>query len=350
MYNKKQLFELLKKVYEDPNLLIIGEQFHIGDGEAVIRTIERFVKNSGKNPGILGFDIRLNNLCKLDETATAQIISDLTEYVKQGGIITASAHMANPLVGDPRKPAWGGCLGEDEDWETMLTEGTDYNKVFTEELDAIADFLEMLKKNGVPVIWRPFHECNGGWFWFSMVQVFRDEENKPIKKVFLKEETFIKAWRYMYDYLTNERGLDNLLWEFSPNMVDIDCPGMTQALYGFPGEYCDLVGFDWYSGGNYEIGRNNTYKDLASTGKPVAVAEWGPAGDILRNPEKGTKQEDLFTSEDLLALIRRMSNDGYSASYLMTWTSPWSINEMTKGDVLMGAEGILGREDVAKML
>lgn len=345
MYSKQQVIDLFNKVQADKNLLIFGEE--MSNYPAMVgRTLERFKNNNGKYPGILGFDIRMSNLVKLGEEGIEQVVSELTDYAEKGGLVTCSAHFANPKNKNPEVDGYRGFFGFDETWMELITEGTELNKYFKIELSAIADFLEKLKNNNVPVIWRPLHEANGGWFWFGIVQKNPEtEEKRPIK-----EETYVAAWKYIYDYFMTERKLDNLLWEYSPNIVADNNEGMTRALYGYPGDLCDFVGMDWYSSGNYEISLNSTYKDLASTGKPVAFAEWGPNGPIRANAELGTKQPDLFNGEDLLALVRRMSADGYSATYMLTWTSPWTINEMTKGDIFMSAEGILGLEDVAKML
>lgn len=344
MYTKEQLKKLFDKVYADKELLIIGEE--MSNRPAMVNeTLERFKKNTGKYPGILGFDIRQSNLAALGEEGRARVVKEITEYAEKGGIVTCSAHMANPKNKNPDVDGYRGFFGFDEEWEKMITEGNEINKYFKLELKAIADFLEALKNNGVPVIWRPLHETNGSWFWFCMVQRNPDTgESRPIK-----EETFRNTWKYIYDYFMVERKLDNLLWAFSPNIVADDNSGMTRALYGYPGDMCDFVGMDWYSGGNYEIAANSTYKDLASTGKPVSFTEWGPAGAIRADLAKGQKQEDIFTAEDMLKLIRRLSTDGYTMVYLLTWTSPWTINEMTKGDVLMSADGILGLEDIANM-
>ena len=70
----------------------------------------------------------------------------------------------------------------------------------------MGDFLESLKdENGklVPVIFRPWHENNGSWFWWGQ-KLCSDEEYKSL-------------WNLLQDYLTG-RGLDNLLWSYSPNL------------------------------------------------------------------------------------------------------------------------------------
>ncbi|MBR3967504.1 MAG: hypothetical protein IKJ91_10575 [Clostridia bacterium] len=345
MYTKQQVIELFKKVYADKNLLIFGEEMN-NSPSMVSKTLERFKNNTGKYPGILGFDIRKSNLAKLGEEGIEQVVSEITDYAEKGGLVTCSAHLANPKNKNPDVDGYRGIIGGNETWLEMLTDGTELNKYFKMELSAIADFLEKLKKNKVPVIWRPLHEANGCWFWFCMVQW--DEKTQYHRSI--NEETFIATWKYIYDYFNYERNLDNLLWEYSPNIVADDNKGMKRALYGYPGNMCDFVGMDWYSSGNYEIEKNSTYKDLASTGKPLAFAEWGPRGAIKANPEEGTKQPDIFSGEDLLALVRKLSSDGYTATYMLTWTSPLTLNEMTKGNIFMNANGILGLEDVAKMI
>ena len=70
-----------------------------------------------------------------------------------------------------------------------------------QELDQLAAGLEELKEAGVVVIWRPFHEMNGDWFWWGA---------KPPAE-------FVKVWRHMFDYFTNTKQLDNLLWAYGPN-------------------------------------------------------------------------------------------------------------------------------------
>src|SRR5690349_8829219 len=93
------------------------------------------------------------------------------------------------------------------------------------ELDRVAEGLEQLKKAGVVVLWRPFHEMNGDWFWWN--------GKDP--------DTFIKLWRQMFDYFTTTKQLDNLLWVYSPNH------GKKTTDY-YPGDrYVDIVGLDAYT-------------------------------------------------------------------------------------------------------
>lgn len=88
------------------------------------------------------------------------------------------------------------------------------------ELDDIAAGLQQLRDAGVVVLWRPFHEMNGGWFWWGA--------KKP--------DVFMQLWRQMFDYFTVQKKLNNLLWVYAANTG-----GRTTAFY--PGDgYVDLVG------------------------------------------------------------------------------------------------------------
>lgn len=341
MYTKKQLLDLMEKLYADKDLILVGEE--LSSYPSVVTTsLETFKKANGKYPGILGFDVRQANLTKLGKEGRERVVNDLIEYARKGGVITFSAHMANPRNQNPDESGWMGVLGGDDAWMEMLTEGTELNKWFKVELTTIADFLTIFRDENIPIIWRPFHEMNIPAFWFCIAR--REGEDRHV--VNIKSETFVAAWKYMYDYFTIERKLDNLLWEYTPNMVRDD---ETRALYGYVGDMCDLVGMDYYVRGEYEIGKNSTYKDLASTGKPVALSEWGPAGIFSAKPEEGQKQGDIYNALDLRALLNRMKEDGYYISYLLTWCGKWTLTAITKGDEFMRSKGILGLEDVAQM-
>jgi len=79
------------------------------------------------------------------------------------------------------------------DLNTLLAAGTETHTRWMGELDQIARGLQELEDAGVVVLWRPFHEMNGGWFWWGA--------HDP--------ETFIQVWRQMFDYLAKTKGLDN---------------------------------------------------------------------------------------------------------------------------------------------
>jgi mannan endo-1,4-beta-mannosidase len=86
----------------------------------------------------------------------------------------------------------------------MVTPGTEEHKMFHEQLRYTADYLEQLAEARVPLLFRPFHEIDGGWFWWT------DPETP---------EHTAALWRQMFHYLVNERGIHNLIWDFAPAHV-----------------------------------------------------------------------------------------------------------------------------------
>ena len=341
-YTKNDLMRLIKEVNSSDSVMI-GQQSNInGDSAAIAKTLCDFKQATGKELPIVGFDVRFSNLAKLGESGCNQVLGDLIDYASKGGIITASAHFSNPLKGDPAKESYRGSLGNDDVWQELVTKGSALNESFTSELSGIADFFEELEKCGVPIIWRPLHEANGCWFWFCMVQKLEGGLYK------VSEKCYRDLWIYIYNYMTVERGLKNLIWSYSPN-IGAESDSMVSPLYGYPGdEYVDIVGLDWYTNGNYErINETPTYSELASTGKIVNIAEFGPTGDALAKEAKD--QPDLFSCKDMLKYLENLKNDGKHIAYILNWTDVWSIKAMGYGDVLMNSSLTLSLDDVNKL-
>jgi len=106
-----------------------------------------------------------------------------------------------------------------------LEEGTWENQVLMADIEVIAKQLKKLKDADVPVLWRPLHEAEGGWFWWGA------EGPEPC----------VKLYRLLYDKLTNDYGLDNLIWVWT---------GYTFATSPawYPGDdVVDIVGYDKYN-------------------------------------------------------------------------------------------------------
>ncbi|MCB9207608.1 MAG: beta-mannosidase [Ignavibacteriales bacterium] len=193
--------------------------------------IESDVKKiSGDFPAVYGWDIgnigkRTNNDCIPFEVMKKLII----DAYERGGINTISSHMYNPYTGNnyndvkPTLPH-------------ILPGGTHHQK-FIEKLDLIADFLKDLKTEDgipIPIIFRPFHEHNGDWFWWGRGPA--------------AEKDFVKLWKFTVDYFINEKEIHNLLFAFSPDRSRMVYPLSTSDyLYGYPGDnYVDIFGFDNY--------------------------------------------------------------------------------------------------------
>ena len=351
LYTKEKLMKTLENVAVSDKIMI-GEEIQ-GNGAGIISEMIQYFADSagGHEPAIIGIDLACYGikLMDVDEKTKSGYICDLVDYASRGGVITASSHFDNP--GDPDKAVRRKIIGDktgtlsdyEAAFEELLTEGSELNKFWKDELIENARFLKALGDNGVPVIWRPLHESNGDWFWFCTSQ-----DGITLDSSYLR-----RMWIFIYDLYTNELGLNNLIWCYSPNTSSNteDKPGgLMSPWYCYPGdEYVDMVGADWYTGGNYEIGANDNYRQLIErTGKIGAITEFGPSGSLLAMDDQN--QEELFSCDDLRKLLENLRDDGYEITYLLTWGSKWGVPEMGRGDELMESEIALGLDDMAKLL
>src|SRR5690606_9091533 len=174
--------------------------------------------------------------------------------------------------------------------------------VFLERLNLVADFLESCKVGSVyvPIIFRPWHEHNGSWFWWGRGNV--------------SEKDYIALWRFTVDFLKNQRGLHHLIYAFSPDRSRMDlADGKQSYLYAYPGDdYVDVLGLDnyWDVGHTHntadsEIQKQQFVKSLQvltavarEKGKVAALTETGSMGiqhpkwftEVVLNPIKENRE------------------------------------------------------------
>lgn len=349
-YTKETLMQVMEDVY-DSKEIIIGEEVQGNTSDCIKKSIDLFVTATDVYPGIMGIDLACYgiDLMKHDDSWWSAYICDIVDYCSGGGILTASSHFANPSGNTKGSARCRGVLGYDDTkegyekaFEELLTDGTEYNRLWKEELATDARFLKALGDNGVTVLWRPLHESNGGWFWFCTTQ----------SKYTLDASYLKRMWIYIYDYYVNELGLTNLIWNYGPNTSSnvTDKPGGTMSpWYCYPGdEYVDMVGVDWYTSGNLEIMNGDNYLTLIEkTGKIGAITEFGPSGPILASG--GTTQEELFDCMSLYGTLLELEREDYNFVYLLTWGSIWGVSVMGKGREFMKTDIAIGRADVKAM-
>jgi hypothetical protein len=188
----------------------------------------------------------------------------------------------------------------------------------------LADFIQIFKDNGAPIILRPFLEMNGSWCWYSML--YKDTDG--IMKKY-PAEYIHKLWIDLYNYLVVERGFDNLIWVYSPNMANRapnDEVGICTVMYCYPGdEYVDIVGVDWYPGAKDQkdpIKMVNAYEDMVpATGKIFVY------GELSAGTENRTVGDNYtFTATDYGNLLKLYAENGVKSAYTLTWSS-WDTDE-----------------------
>ncbi|MBR1538061.1 MAG: beta-mannosidase, partial [Bacteroidales bacterium] len=179
---------------------------------------------AGRYPAVAGFDlggIELGNDCNLDGVPFDLMRKAALTQIARGGVVTFSWHPRNPLTGGD---AWD--ISSDEVVWSVL-EGGDKHGLFLEWLSRAADFLESL--GDVEVIFRPWHEHMGSWFWWGW-RLCSANEYKAL-------------YQLTHDYFVKERGLDRILWCFSPNGPVSEADYLSR----YPGdEFVDILGTDIY--------------------------------------------------------------------------------------------------------
>ena len=200
----------------------------------------------GDYPAVMGFDlggIEMGDEKNLDSVPFTRIRQEIARHHERGGIITISWHPRNPLTGGT---AWD--VSSNEVVKSVLPGGTMHEK-FTTWMQRVSLFLQSLKDakgKPIPVIFRPWHENNGSWFWWGQ-NLCSDEEYHAL-------------WNMLQDKLTAD-GLTNLLWSYSPNLDG----GWTEErfLKRYPGnDRVALIGEDAYQWGTEADFVTQITKDL----------------------------------------------------------------------------------------
>lgn len=217
--------------------------------------------------GPMNLDIPWRELQVNDLTAE-QHRQNLVDEIKvkhaEGRIITLMWHCCWPAFGDTCNGdtiwTWADGLPSDETWEELVTDGTPLNSAWKKQADAVIPYLRQLQDACIPVLWRPYHEMNGVWFWWC---------NKP------GEMGFKRLWTMMYEYFTYHHGLNNLLWVWNTN-APRDIPGDEAFAYEdfWPGEeYVDVLAADVYRG-DYKQSHHDQLLELGG-GKLISLGEVG---------------------------------------------------------------------------
>lgn len=202
---------------------------------------------------------------------TLVITEDILKSLQEGGLIigghdyTAVAVYleSNGTALDPNKDYAFYKADTEFDAANATVEGTWENKVFTEDLKNAAAYLKLLRDADIPVLWRPFHEAAGGWFWWGK-----------------DAASFKSLWIAMFNYFKTE-GLDNLIWVWTTEGDDADW---------YPGDqYVDIVGRDIYNKETADC--VSEYTSIAGNygNKIVSLSECGTVGLISEQWASGAR-------------------------------------------------------------
>ena len=201
------------------------------------------------------------------EDAREMMVEEIIKKHTDGHIITLMWHGCFPTEGDccDGSNIWAmENRPSDSTWTLLCTDNSPLNLEWKKQMDKFAGYLKQLQNENIPVLWRPYHEMNGVWFWWC---------NHP------GDDGFKKLWIMTYDYLTNHHQLNNLLWVWNTN-APRDIPGDEAFDYElfFPGhEYVDILAADVYRN-DYKQSHHDDLIGLAGN-KPISLGEVGGLPD-----------------------------------------------------------------------
>ena len=183
----------------------------------------------GDYPALMSFDLGRMEIYgdkTLDNVPLDRIRKEVIEQYKRGGMSSFSWHVDNPSTG---KDSWD--VSDSTVVKSVLPGGSNHVK-FLGWLDKLADYMNSIAlEDGtkVPVIFRPWHEHTGSWFWWGQ-NLCSTEEYKAL-------------WRMTYERL-QEKGATQLVYAYSPGSEPKDS---TAYLERYPGDdIIDLIGTDIY--------------------------------------------------------------------------------------------------------
>jgi mannan endo-1,4-beta-mannosidase len=253
---------------------------------------------TGKYPMIMGCDlggIELGDSCNLDGVPFGLMRKAVLKHIERGGIVTFSWHPRNPLTGGD---AWD--VSSNEVVKSILP-GGEKKAEFMLWLQRAADFIESLGPD-VAVIFRPWHENIGSWFWWGGRLCTAQE--------------YIELYRHTWLYFTKERGLTNILWCYSPNGPLKPEDYMSR----YPGdEFVDILGTDIYEfvapNEALEDAGDRFYEQVEDMLTTLAAISY-EHDKLMCLSETGLESipDTTWWTEYLYPSI-----EGYPISYVLTW-------------------------------
>lgn len=233
----RAVYAYLQQIYGKACLTGQMESTWMGSPDYEMNFIQ---KHTGRLPAIRGLDFTQSKF----QSVTNRAI----EWWQKGGIPMICWH-----TGIDFTSGYNESKAHNLNWEKAMTPGTAEYTNLLQAMDLAVPYLQMLEDAGVAVLWRPFHELDGGWFWWSKGGA----------------DSFVKLWQLMYSRYTDYWGLNNLIWllAYSGNGAEMTA--------WYPGDqYVDLIGAD-----RYDLETNGqlyaAVKEIAPEGMPVVFHECG---------------------------------------------------------------------------
>lgn len=221
---------------------------------------------TGHTPAVIGFELGsiLNHRDSDVHRYRTRVVEEAIRANRAGSLVTITYHAAMPGACGCWEEVRNGGISE-QLFAEIVTEGTHMHEEWLTDIDEVAEYLKMLRDARVPVLWRPYHEMNGGWFWWG------------------RQPEFAKLWELMFDRYTYHHELDNLLWVWSPSAPNDYAEPFEPYYVGHL--RADVLAVDVYYN-EYELSHHDNLLKLGG-GKPIALGEVGelPDAELLEGDQ-----------------------------------------------------------------
>lgn len=296
----KALYENLKTISKKH--ILFGHQHALEYGHGWSNEENRSdVKSvTGSHPAVIGIDFSgFSGHPKEEiEKTTAILKKNVIATYERGGITTVSWHFMNPASSDSFY--WKDSTSVAA--MKLIKEGGSHHEQYKEILKTIADFAHSVKaKDGTlaPMIFRPFHEFDGDWFWWGKSHTSRED--------------FIAVWQFTVSYLRDTLGVHNFIYAFSP---DARFNSENEYLERYPGDnYADMLGMDDYG----DFGRDGKYNIEAAVKKLRIISDLAiKKKKLAALTETGLESipDKIWWTETLLKVLK---SEHLQLTYVLVW-------------------------------
>lgn len=280
--------------------LLTGQHNWIEDPMGNINNLA-LPNSGGKYPAVIGLEMGAisNQNAATINNQRVEVANTARSYSQAGGIPTIMWHCVYP--------------GMSYEWSNVqrATSQAEFNQVLTPgdpkynwligEMDNIAVHFKTLRDAGVPILFRPWHEMNGYWFWWG------------------KKSNLADLWNLTYDRFVNHHGLNNILWVWNPNCMKATDPNIGDYKLYYPGhDKVDVLAWDIYLGEFSQSFHDSLF--TFGEGKPIAL------GEVGQLPDMNTMKASQYRYTWAMAWgERQFSNENTAANKQQFYSNPYAI-------------------------
>jgi len=257
---------------------------------------------TGSHPAVIGVDFSGLSGYWLNDDQVEKEKASLRKYISEtydrGGVTTVAWHFNNPV--SKTNFYWNDSTAVAA-VKNIIPGGSHHDK-YKSILKDIADLANSVRgKDGklVPMIFRPYHEFDGDWFWWGKAHCTTDE--------------FKTLWRFTVSYLRDSLNVHNFIYAFSPDNRFIS---EQQYLERYPGdEWVDMLGVDNYG----DFGRYGSFNLEAGIKKLKIISDYAlKTGKLAAFTETGLESipDTTWWTE---VLLKALKAEKVQLCYVLVW-------------------------------